>query len=122
MPPVGPEPPAGSVDDRPRTLAEAGVAGQEGALSLAGEEAQILALALAGDREPGGGGELSHPRLGQVGERKAQRTERPGRERREHVGLVLGLVRRLGEQRALAVVHHPRVVAGGEARGARAPR
>ena len=98
------------------------MAGEERALALAGEEAEVLALALGGHRQARGGGELAHLGLRQVGEREAQPLERRGSQRREHVGLVLGGVGGRGEQRALAVVDDPRVVAGREGRRRRAGR
>ena len=53
-------------------------------------------------------------RLRELGEREAKPRQRPGAQAGEHVGLVLGRVRGRGQQRALAVVREPRVVAGGE--------
>ena len=63
---------------------------EEGALSLAGEEAEVLALALGGDRQARAGGQLAHPRLRQIGEREAKRGQGLRSQRGEHVGLVLG--------------------------------
>src|SRR5205823_11034161 len=63
--------PAG-VDDLAAVVAEAAMAGEERTLALAGEEAEILALALAGHLEPGGGGELADAGLRQLGEWEAE--------------------------------------------------
>ena len=68
------------------------MAGEERALAGAGEEAQVLRLALVGDRQPGRARELAHLGLAQLAEREAQPRERGGRERGEHVALVLGRV------------------------------
>ena len=87
---------------------------EEGALSLAGQEAEVLALALGGDRQAGAGGQLAHLGLRQVGEREAKRGQRIRAERGEHVRLVLGRVGRRREQRPGAVVDDARVVAGGQ--------
>ena len=81
--------PPGAVDDRTGALAQAPVAGEERALAGAGEEAQVLRLALVRDRQPGGAGELAHLRLAQLAEREPQPRERGRRERGEHVALVL---------------------------------
>ena len=90
--------------------------GEEGALALAGQEAEVLALALGGDRQARLGGQLAH--LGFVrsasGKRSRESDSRP--QRGEHVGLVLGGVGRRGEQRPCAVVGEAGVVAGGERR------
>ena len=64
------------------------------------------------------GGDLPHLGLGQLGEREAQPPEQVGGQRRQHVALILGLVDRRGEQRPVAVVDDPRVVAGDEMGGA----
>ena len=63
------------------------------------------------------GGQLAHPRLGQVAEREAQAGERRRRHGGEHVGLVLG---RVGGGAQQAVGGRARVVAGGQRAGAEA--
>ena len=93
---------------------------EERALADAGEKAEVLALGRRRDREPGGGGDLAHLRLGQVGEREAKPRERARRERREHVGLVLGGIGRSDEQRPLRVLGDARVMTGREAAGTEA--
>ena len=70
-----------AIDDRARAVAEAAVAREERALALAGEKAEVLALGLVGDREPGRGGELAHLGLGQLGEREAQAARSESRAR-----------------------------------------
>ena len=94
------------------------MAAQEGALALAGEEAEVLALGLSRHRQPVAGGELAHLGLRSSASGKRSRPSSAGGERREHVGLVLGGVGGGREQRALAVVDDPRVVAGRQSRGA----
>ena len=94
---------------------------EEVAVAGAGEETQVLRVRLARDGEPGALGELARLLLAQAAEREAQPRERAGRERGEHVALILALVggdpeqwhRRLG---AGLGVEHPRVVAGREGR------
>ena len=66
------------------------MAAQEAALALAGEEAEVLALGLAGDGEAVAGGDLADLGLGQLGEREAEAAEQLRRQRGEHVALVLG--------------------------------
>ena len=100
-----------AVDDLAGAVVEAGVAGQERGLAGAGQEAQVLRLGLGGHGQPGLGGQRAHLRLGQLPEREAQPRERRGRDGREHVGLVLGLVGGGAQQ---PVVRHPRVVARGQ--------
>ena len=68
------------------------MAAQEAALALAGEEAEVLALGLLGDREAVAGGDRPHLGLGQLGQREAEPAEQLRRQRRQHVALVLGLV------------------------------
>ena len=103
--------PPGAVDDRPLALAHAAVAGEERALAGAGEEAEVLRLALVGDGQPGRARDLAHLRLAQAAEREAHPRQRGRRERGEHVGLILGGVGGGAQQ---AVVADARVVAGGE--------
>ena len=109
-----------AVDDLPRALAEAGVAGEERALSVAREEAEVLALALAGDREPRGGSEPAHPRLGEIRKREPEAGERLRPQRGQHVGLVLGRVGWSGEEWPVAVVGEAGVMTGGERPGPQA--
>ncbi len=73
----------------PRLLLDPGVAGEEGGAAGAGEEAEVLRVGLGGDRQLRLGGQLAHLRLRQLAEREAHPRERVGRERGEHVGLVL---------------------------------
>src|SRR5688572_4173222 len=107
---------AALVDDLSR-LAEprAAMALEEGAAAEAGDEAQILALTLVGDREAGLAGERAHGVLGQAAEREAEPVEQRGFELGEHVALVLAGVGRLADERPVLVACDPRVVAGGEA-------
>ena len=110
----------GAVDDVPGTLPEAAVAGEEALLALPGEEAEVLALGLFRDREAVTLGDLPHLRLAEMGEREAEPPQQLRRQRREHVALVLGVVVGGGQQRPVAVVDDPRVVAGDQTRGAEA--
>ena len=91
------------------------MAGEEAGLAGAGEEAEVLRVGARGDRQLGLGGDRPHLGLGQLGQREAHARDRRGRQRGEHVGLVLG---RIGGGAQQAVVGHPRVVAGGERRRA----
>ncbi len=50
---------AGAVEDGAVAVAQAAVAAQEAALALAGEEAEVLALGLAGDRRGRGAAAIS---------------------------------------------------------------
>src|SRR5579875_2933981 len=109
------------VEDRAGPADEPAVAREEVALAGAGEEAEVLGLALARDRQSLAPGELAHLRLVHVTEREAQPRERARRERGEHVALVLALVGGGAQQRARVLVlagiaggRHARVVAGGE--------
>ena len=96
--------------------------GQEGALALTREEAEVLAFALGGHWQARPRRTLAHLRLGQIGEREAKPRERLRPQGGEHVGLVLGGVRRRGQQRSFAVVGDARVVAGRERRRPQPPR
>ena len=72
---------------------------------------------------PASRGELAHLRLAQGAERKAQARERFGRQRGQHVALVLADVERRAQQRARVLrraTDDARVVAGGERRRAEA--
>ena len=62
----------GAVDDRARAVADAAVAGEERGLAGAGEEAEVLGLALVGHGQPRRAGERADLRLGQLAEREAQ--------------------------------------------------
>src|SRR4051794_20111244 len=55
------------VNDLAWPLIETAMAAQERVLSLAGQEAQVLAFDLGGHREIGRRGKLAHARLGEVG-------------------------------------------------------
>ena len=68
----------GAVDDGALALAQAAVAAQEAALALAGEEAEVLALGLAGDGEAVAGGDRPHLGLGQLGQGKPSRPSSSG--------------------------------------------
>src|SRR3954469_1900406 len=104
--------PAGAVDDVAGPLAQGAVAGEEASAAGAGQEAEVLRVLLARDRESGGARDLAHLRLALDGaEREAQALERRAAQRGEHVALVLGRVGGLPQQ---AVVRAPRVVAGRE--------
>src|SRR5919106_563185 len=115
---VGPDPATGPVDDLAGALIEPGVPAQELALSLTGEEAEVLALGPARHLELRAGGNLTHLRLGELAEREAKAGERGRAKAGEHVGLILGVVHRRREQGAGAVVGDPGVMAGGELRRA----
>src|SRR5438067_11603363 len=103
--------PSLTIDDRARSRPQAAVALQEGALARAGEEAQVLGVLAVCDREAGALCDLAHARLVQPAERKAKARERRGRERGEHVALVLALV---GGETQQPVGLHARVVTGRE--------
>ena len=93
---------------------------QELALSLPGEEAEVLAFRPPGDLQARLGGDLAHPGLGQIPEWKAQPPERAGLQPREHVGLVLRRVAGTREEGPRAVIRDLGVVTGGELGGAEA--
>ncbi len=76
------------------------MSGQEPAAIGAGHEAQILGVGLGGDRQTGPRGDSPHLGLGQIPQRKPHPRQRPGGERREHVGLILRGVGRHPQQRA----------------------
>ena len=80
----------------------------------AGQEAQVLRVGLARDRQAGIGGDPSDLRLGQLAERKAHPRQRRRRKRREHVGLILGGVSRDAQQRPIWMIGlcDPRVMTG----------
>ena len=67
-----------AVDDRPRARREAAVALQEVALARPGQEAQVLRVGLARDRQARALGQLAHLRLAHRPEREAQARERVG--------------------------------------------
>ena len=60
---------------------------------------------------PASQGQRTHLGLGQLGQREPHPRQRRGRQRREHVGLVLG---RIGRRAQQPVLRDPRVVPGGE--------
>ena len=91
---------------------------EEGAPAEAGHEAEVLALALVGHRQPGVAGELADGVLREPAEREAEPVEQRRVELREHVALVLGGVGGGAHERAVLVARDARVVAGGEPRGA----
>ena len=76
---VGPDSTTGPVDDLAGALIEPGLPAQELALSLTGEEAEVLALGPARDLELRPGGDLPHLRLGELAEREAKAGEGAGR-------------------------------------------
>ncbi len=115
---VAPDRPAGAVDQIALALAQAAVAAQEVGLALTGEKAEVLALGLASHGKLMAGGDLAHLGLGQLGEREAHPVEQAGRQRRQHVALVLVLVGGGGEQAGRRHRDDPRVVAGDEVGGA----
>src|SRR3954451_6742288 len=117
---MGAEPAAAAADDRPLALAEAAVALEEPRLALAGEEAEVLALRLAGDLEALAGGDLAHLRLAQLGEGEAHPVEQRRRQGGEHVALVLGLIGGRREQRPRLVLDDAGVMPGDEVGGAEA--
>jgi hypothetical protein len=112
---VAAEQAAGGVDEVAWAVGQPAVAGEEGRLAGAGEEAQVLRVGPPRDREAGLGGQLAHLRLGQLAEREPQPRERLRRDRRQHVRLVL---RRVGRRPQQPVGGAARVVAGRELRGA----
>src|SRR5690606_2448973 len=63
---------AARAHDLAAAILQAPVAAQERARALAGEEAEVLSLALAGDGRVVAGGERAHLVLAQLGEREAQ--------------------------------------------------
>ena len=109
------------VHDRPGPRRDA-VSPEERAVVVAGEEARLLALGTACD------GEARAVRLGArlllalLAEREPNAVEQIGVELREHVRLVLRLVRAAREQTAAAVLDDARVVARREAFAARTGR
>ena len=108
---------AGAVDDRARALAQAAVAGEEALAPGAGQEAEVLRVGLARDRQVVLARERANLGLGQLAEREAQPLQRRAAQRGQHVGLVLGVVGGGAQQ---AVGRAARVVAGGQRGGAEA--
>src|SRR4029450_6940182 len=109
------------VDDRPLAGNEA-AALQEGTVVVAGEEAGLLAPGTRGDGQPGVCGLEARLRLRLLPEREGDPLQRGGIETREHVRLVLRLVRAPREQQPPTVAHDPRVVTRGERARARPAR
>ena len=103
-------------DYRPRCVPETAVARQKAGPVGAGQEAQVLRVDLARDRQAGTGGDPSDLRLGQLTERKAHPGQRRRRKRRDHVGLILRGVGRDSQQRPIWMIGlgDPRVMAGRE--------
>jgi hypothetical protein len=87
---------------------------EEVAVSCAGEEAEVLRVGLARDAQTGLGGELADLLLAHTSQREAQARERVGRERGEHITLVLGDVGGHPQQRVIGVGIDARIVAGSE--------
>ena len=104
--------PQTSIDQLAWALSKPAVARQEASPVRAGEEAEVLGVRLACDREPRFGGDPPDLRLGQLAEWEAQPRERLGRQRGEHVGLVLGGIGGRAQQRprGIPAVGEPRVV------------
>ena len=69
------------VEDRAWHAPETAMALQERAVARARQEAEVLRVAPAGDREAGLAGELANALLVQAAEREAQPRQRRGRER-----------------------------------------
>ena len=103
-----------AVEEIALAVAETAVPAQEGALALAGEEAEVLALRLAGNREAVALGQRADLGLGKVGQREAKPLEKLGGQGGEHVALVLGGVRGRRQQRPLGVGDRACVVTGDE--------
>ena len=91
---------------------------EEGAAAEAGDEAEVLALALVGHREPGVARELADGVLGEPAEREAEPVEQRRVELGEHVALVLGGVGGGAHERAVLVARDARVVTCSKASGA----
>ena len=98
-------------------LARAAVPREERLAARPGEEAQVLRVRCARDRQPLALGEVPHLRLRQLPEREPHPRDAGWRECGEHVRLVL---RRVGGRADQAVVRDARVVAGGQVRRAQA--
>jgi hypothetical protein len=90
------------------------VATQEGAPPEAGHEAQVLALALVGHRQPGVACERAHRVLRQASQGEAEPIELGGVELGQHVALILARVVGRSDQQAVIVAGDARVVAGRE--------
>jgi hypothetical protein len=98
------------------------VPGEESSPVGAREEAEVLGLGLGRHGQTRVDGEGAHLGLGHLAEGKAHPGKRLRLERRQHVGLVLGLVSGDAQQRAGRVIGfgHPGVVAGREGLAAQA--
>ena len=89
----------------------AAVALEEGAAAEAGDEAEVLALALVGHRQAGLARERAHGVLREAAEREAEPVEQRRVELGEHVALVLARVGGGADERAVLVARDARVVA-----------
>ena len=114
---VAPERAAAGVEQRALALAEPTMAGEEGFAAAAGQEAEVLGVGLAGDRQAVAARELANLPFAQLAEREAQPGERLGGDRRERVALVLVGVGGDAQQ----AVGDARVVPGDERRGTEPP-
>src|SRR3954452_169884 len=112
---------AGEVDDL-AARRRAAVAADEVLRARAGQEAEVLALGALRHGQVSRTRELAHLRLAVAAEREPDARELLRVEAGEHVGLVLALVDRRTQKRALAVVLDAGVVPRGELRGADAGR
>ena len=108
------ERPAVDVRDLTGAVGETSVALEEARPVRARQEAEVLRVGLGGDREPGVGRDPPDLGLGQLPEREAHARQGLRRERRQHVGLVLGRIGGGAQQRAALLGHDACVVAGGE--------
>src|SRR5512132_872181 len=106
------------VDHVARAPLEPGVAAEELALALPGEEAEVLALRATRNLEARPGRDLADLGLGQLAQGETQARQGSRAQPREHVGLILGSIGWARQQGTGAVVDDPRVVPGREPRGA----
>ena len=84
----------------------------------AAEEADVLALARGRGGHARRSGLGAHGGLGRVAERQPQAREHGGRDAREHVRLILGVVGAARHERAAVALDEARVVAGRDVPGA----
>ena len=94
--------------------------GHEGVVAARGDEAELLALALGGARQPARERLGAHLLLRRVAEREEEPRELVGAEHVEEVALVLRPVAAAVEARDAALGRHARVVARRDERGAEA--